>query len=100
SELCRQLAACAPASLTLVDHAEYNLFRIESELRGQFPGLSLEACLGDVSRRADIAGVCRSMTPHVVFHAAAYKHVTMTERAAVAAARTNIIGTAETARAA
>ena len=33
SELARQLASCAPASLTLVDHAEYNLFRVEHRLR-------------------------------------------------------------------
>ena len=37
SELARQLAACEPASLTLVDHAEYNLFRIERRLRGRVP---------------------------------------------------------------
>lgn len=100
AELCRQLAACVPDTLTIVDHAEYNLFRIESELREHFPSLSLDVCLGDVSRRADIASLCKAARPNTVFHAAAYKHVTMTERAVVAAARTNIIGTAETARAA
>jgi len=36
----------------------------------------------------------------VVYHAAAYKHVTITERAAVPAIRTNVLGTLETARAA
>jgi FlaA1/EpsC-like NDP-sugar epimerase len=100
SELSRQLAACSPASLMLVDHAEYNLFRIERRLRAEFPHLMIETALGDVSRRADIRAACVTARPHAVYHAAAYKHVPMTETSVIAAARTNILGTAETIRAA
>jgi FlaA1/EpsC-like NDP-sugar epimerase len=100
SELARQVAACDPASLTLVDHAEDNLFRIERRLRSEFPHVSIDAILGDVSRRADIRSACLSSRPHVVYHAAAYKHVPITESSVVAAARTNVLGTAETVRAA
>jgi FlaA1/EpsC-like NDP-sugar epimerase len=100
SELARQLAACGPASLTLVDHAEYNLFRIERRLRAEFPHIEIDAMLGDVSRRADIRAACMAARPHAVYHAAAYKHVPLTETAVVAAVRTNVLGTAETIRAA
>jgi len=100
SELARQLASCNPASLTLVDHAEYNLFRIEHRLRAEFPTVALNAVLGDVSRRADIRSACLASRPHTVYHAAAYKHVPITEASVVAAARTNVLGTAETIRAA
>ena len=100
SELARQFAACEPASLTLVDHAEYNLSRIERRLRAEFPKLTFEAVVGDVSRRADIRHACLIARPHVVYHAAAYKHVPITEVAVIAAARTNVLGTAETIRAA
>jgi FlaA1/EpsC-like NDP-sugar epimerase len=100
SELARQIAGCQPAHLVLFDHAEYQLFRIEAELRDLFPGLKLTVCLGDVSRRVDIHDACRDLQPHVVFHAAAYKHVTLAERAIVAAARTNVLGTVHTLRAA
>jgi len=100
SELARQLAACAPASLTLVDHAEYNLFRIEHQLRAECPSLAITAVLGDVSRRADIRAACLAARPHTVYHAAAYKHVPITEASVVAAARTNVLGTVETIRAA
>ena len=55
SELARQIAGCQPAQLVLFDHAEYNLFRIEAELREMFPALPLTVCLGDVSRQVDIA---------------------------------------------
>ena len=40
SELARQLASCGPSSLTLVDHAEYNLFRVEHRLRAEHPELA------------------------------------------------------------
>ena len=99
-ELVRQLAQCGPASLTLVDHSEYHLFQIERELRESLPQVRANAVLGDVTRRADIQTVCQRVRPHVVFHAAAYKHVTMAERSVVAAARVNVLGAVETARAA
>ena len=100
SELARQLAACAPASLTLVDHAEYNLFRVERRLRAEFPKLEVKAVLGDVSRRADIRARVSHHAPPCRYHAAAYKHVPIAEVAVVAAARTNMLGTVETIRAA
>src|SRR5439155_2244345 len=100
SELARQLAACGPASLTLFDHAEYNLFRVERELRQDFPDVNIVAVLGDVSRRADIRGACRTARPHAVYHAAAYKHVPIAERSIVSAARINVLGTVETVAAA
>jgi FlaA1/EpsC-like NDP-sugar epimerase len=99
-ELARQLAECRPASLTLFDHSEYLLFRIEQELRERHPDLALDAVVGDITRRADIAGACRIARPHAVYHAAAYKHVTITERCVVPAARVNVLGTVETALAA
>jgi FlaA1/EpsC-like NDP-sugar epimerase len=99
-ELARQLASCAPSSLTLVDHAEYNLFRVEHHLRAEFGAVSITAVLGDVSRRSDIRAACLAARPHTVYHAAAYKHVPITEVSVVAAARANVLGTVETIRAA
>jgi O-antigen biosynthesis protein WbqV len=100
SELTRQIVACRPGRLTLFDQSEYAVFRLESELREQHPGLDVDVVLGDVSRRADVRAACAALGPHVVYHAAAYKHVTITERASVPAVRTNVLGTYETARAA
>ena len=100
SELTRQVAACDPERLVLLDHSEYAVFRLESELRAQYPALRVDVVLGDVTRRSDMRAVCASLRPHVVYHAAAYKHVTITERSAVPAIRTNVLGTLETAQAA
>jgi FlaA1/EpsC-like NDP-sugar epimerase len=99
-ELSRQLASCRPARLTLMDHSEYALFSIERELRAAYPELGLDAVLGDVSRRADVRAVFRLARPQAVYHAAAYKHVPIVERAIVPSLRTNVLGALETATAA
>jgi FlaA1/EpsC-like NDP-sugar epimerase len=44
--------------------------------------------------------VMRTVRPHVVYHAAAYKHVTMAERGPAAAVRVNVLGSTCVARAA
>ena len=95
SELARTVAACAPAHLTLVDQSEYGLFRLQQQLREQSPSLSFEVALADVTRPSSMARVVGRSRPEFVFHAAAYKHVSMAETAACAAARVNVLGTAE-----
>src|SRR5688572_6076853 len=95
SELTRQIAACGPERLVLVDPCEYSVFRVETGLRERHPDLDVEVVLGDVSRRTDMRAACLSLRPHVVYHAAAYKHVTITERSIVPAIRTNVLGTLE-----
>lgn len=100
SELCRQLAALGPSRLIVFENNEYNLYRIERELRLAFPDLTLDAVLGDVREPVAIEHVFATAKPQVVFHAAAYKHVPMLEGQAREAVRNNVLGTklmAETA---
>ncbi len=92
SELARVLASCEPATLALVDHSELALFNIEREMRGRWPDIHVEPWLMDASRAPGIAKACREARPDVVYHAAAYKHVTMAERAPAAALGANVLG--------
>ncbi|MBE0596462.1 MAG: polysaccharide biosynthesis protein [Desulfuromonadales bacterium] len=93
SEICRQVAAFAPDRLILLDHAETPLFHIEQELRHHFPTLPLAPCLADVRDRSGIQALFALYRPEVVFHAAAYKHVPMSECNPVEAVRNNVFGT-------
>jgi len=93
SELARAIAACAPSRLTLVDHSEYALFQIERELTSRYPDLPLEPVLGDITRPRVVRTACSAASPDVVFHAAAYKHVTMLERDLCAGVHANVLGT-------
>jgi len=94
AELARQIASCGPELLTLVDNSEHQLFQIERELADAWPHVPLNPVLADVTRPATVHLAFRRARPGVVFHAAAYKHVTMAERAACAAARVNVLGAA------
>lgn len=100
SELARQIAGCRPARLTLFEQSEYNLFRIEQELLEDFPGVEIDPVLGDIRRRRSVRAALQAARPHAVYHAAAYKHVTMTERAVCAAVEANVLGALTVARAA
>jgi FlaA1/EpsC-like NDP-sugar epimerase len=93
SELARQIAACEPARLVLVDHSEHALFCLDQHLTETNPNVVIEPVLCDVTRTVSVSRLVRRTRPDLVFHAAAYKHVTMAERHVVAAARANVLGT-------
>jgi len=100
SELCRQILAFNPACLLLFELSEYNLYSINRELRGIAPEAAIVPLLGSVADDARVREVLRTWHPHVVFHAAAYKHVPLVERNVLEGIRNNIIGTLVTAEAA
>jgi FlaA1/EpsC-like NDP-sugar epimerase len=94
SELCRQVARYRPARLVLVELSEFNLYTIEQELSHRFPDLELVRLIGDVKDLVQLQCVFDVWKPHIVFHAAAYKHVPlMEEHNAWAALRNNTLGT-------
>jgi FlaA1/EpsC-like NDP-sugar epimerase len=93
AELGRQIARCLPARLVLVEQSEHNLFQIERELRQLVPSVPVDVVLGDVTRRV-VRNAVLATRPDVIYHAAAYKHVTMVERAVCPAIETNVLGTA------
>ncbi len=93
SEICRQVAVFDPECMVLFDNAETPLFHIENELMAKFPGISLVSSLGDIRNRSKVDFVFSHYRPDVVFHAAAYKHVPMSESNSVVVAENNILGT-------
>ena len=101
SELCRQVARFRPARLVLFEQNEFNLYALEQELGEQFAGLPLVRLIGDVKDLQQLRFTFSRWQPHVVFHAAAYKHVPlMEEDNAWAALRNNVLGTYHAALAA
>ncbi len=92
SELCRQLADLDPERLVLVENNENNLFDIEGELRPKL-GTRAVAALADVRDKDEVDRLFAHHRPHVVFHAAAYKHVPMMELHPACAIENNVGGT-------
>ncbi|UFS71299.1 polysaccharide biosynthesis protein [Geomonas sp. RF6] len=93
SEICRQVAHFSPSKIILLDNAETPLFYVEKELSASFPDLRVIPMLGDVKNQERVEAIFSDFDPEVVFHAAAYKHVAMTEYNPAEAILNNVQGT-------
>lgn len=96
SEICRQLLRYRPAVIVLYEVSEFHLFEIERELRGlaRDTGIEIIACAGDVRRAEQLRNaIRRAGSVDLFYHAAAYKHVDLMERNAIACFQNNVIGT-------
>ena len=100
SEICRQVARLVPERLILFERAEPALFNILRELRQSFPKLDIIPVLGDVTDSQRVEATLQDSTPHVIFHAAAHKHVPLVEENPGEAIRNNVMGTRTVADAA
>jgi FlaA1/EpsC-like NDP-sugar epimerase len=95
SEICRQVAKQNPKRIVMFDNSELALYNIDRELPGNAP------VLGDVSHYKDVHETFADHDIDVVYHAAAYKHVTLVQKNPHIARRVNVDGTrivASTAR--
>ena len=93
SELVRQIASFAPQRIILFELGEYNLYAIDRELAEHFPDLPRKAIIADVRNEEQTRMIFAVEQPDLVFHAAALKHVPLSESNAEEAILTNIIGT-------
>ncbi len=92
SELARQALRFGPRRLVLLDVDESRLYETYLELRGDKPNRPVMAICN--LRNADkLQSVFAEHRPHLVIHAAAYKHVPLMELAPDEAVLTNILGT-------
>jgi FlaA1/EpsC-like NDP-sugar epimerase len=100
SEMCRQLCVFEPKRLLLVEQAENPLFYIERELCKQFPSVSIEAVVCNITDSMRVSQVFCEHKPQVVIHAAAHKHVPLMELNSSEAVKNNVLGTQTVADAA
>jgi FlaA1/EpsC-like NDP-sugar epimerase len=118
SELCRQIAACQPHTLLLIENSEFALYQIHRELvallgseidplEGAGPSddraataVRLVPLLASVQDEARIIQIMQTWCPDTVYHAAAYKHVPLVEHNPSQGLRNNVWGTWVCARAA
>nr|MBI3612748.1 polysaccharide biosynthesis protein [Nitrospirota bacterium] len=93
SELCRQISRYKPELLVLFERHENSLYALDLELRETFPQVRVLPMIGDTNTAERVAEVFGASAPHLVFHAAAHKHVPLMERNPGEAVRNNILGT-------
>ncbi len=98
SELCRQIAACDPKKLIIVDIYENNAYAIQQELVRKYGGkLDLSVQIASVRDAQRMDKIFETYRPEIVFHAAAHKHVPLMEHAPMEAIKNNVFGTYNTA---
>ncbi len=103
SELARQILLQRPRALLLLDRHEHGLYELDRELRQLADSLGIKPChtliLQDVTDEARVRSLLAGFAVEVVFHAAAYKHVTFVEQNIATGVRNNVFGTLAVARA-
>lgn len=101
SELCRQIASLNPAQLIIIDVYENNAYSIQQELLRKYGNeLCLKVEIASVRDVEKVNVLFLKYKPHIVFHAAAHKHVPLMETAPEEAIKNNVLGTYNVAMAA
>ncbi len=99
SELSRQLLNLDINSLILFDNNEYNLFKISNEFKKfiekdkELKKINIYFILGDICDFNKLNNTFIKHKPDIVFHSAAYKHVSILENNQYEAFKNNILGT-------
>jgi FlaA1/EpsC-like NDP-sugar epimerase len=121
SELCRQMAEHGASELVLLGHGEYSIFRITNELlrwsraRHRLTELQqaketdpdieedaqdalsepprIHSLIADIRDENRLEAIFQKYKPHIVFHAAAHKHVPLMEQNLEEAVSNNVAGT-------
>ena len=93
SEIVRQIAACKPAELVLVDQAETPMHDVRIHLSKLYPEIKSHTIVANICNSSHMEELFKQFKPEYVFHAAAYKHVPMMEDNPSEAVQNNIYGT-------
>lgn len=93
SEIVRKVCSYNPKSIVMLDNSEYLLYLIELEISALYPDIDKSAILADVRNALNIQHIMRTHKPDIVFHAAAIKHVPLSESNPGYAFDVNVMGT-------
>ena len=89
SEICKQCLKYGVSELIMVEHSEFNLYKIGEDTRDK----RTVSKLVNITNLKDFEEVFEEFKPEIVIHAAAYKHVPLCELNPRSAVENNILGT-------
>ncbi len=93
SEISRQVVKHKASKVILLDSNEYSLFTIKNEIKQMNSNSGIYSVLGNVTNKKRIMDVLSAFEVQTVYHAAAYKHVSIVEENPFEAVFNNILGT-------
>ncbi|MCR6577189.1 UDP-N-acetylglucosamine 4,6-dehydratase (configuration-retaining) [Campylobacter insulaenigrae] len=91
SELCKQCIKFGAKHLIMLDHSEYNLYKISEDLSAHKE--KIEAVMTSILDKEALEKILADNKIDLILHAAAYKHVPLCEQNPHSAILNNIIGT-------
>jgi FlaA1/EpsC-like NDP-sugar epimerase len=92
SELCIQIINLKPRYLILMDNSELNLYNLQENLNIK-KNISIEFVLGDCSDPIILEKIFKKVKIDIVYHAAAYKHVSILESNIIVSFKNNVLST-------
>ena len=98
SEIIRQIIYFEPRSICLLDNSEYALYTIQLELNQKKFKTNILPIIKDIKSFDCMNQVFSDFNPDIVFHAAALKHVPLSETNKCETFLTNVIGTQNVAK--
>ena len=93
SELCRQIIKLKPQKLLLLELSEYALFNISEELKKIGHNIKIIPLLINIQNSSRLNSVFETFKIDTVYHAAAYKHVSLVEENICESVKNNVFGT-------
>lgn len=93
SEISRQVSKNNPKNIILLDNHEYALFSIKNEIEKTYPNIKVFSVLANVTNKERLLKILNTFMVQTVYHAAAYKHVSLVEENPFEAVTNNIFGT-------
>jgi len=95
SEIVRQIVSHNPEMVIVVDNAETPVFELQQSVLKKFPANKdkVKFIVADITNIGRMERIFETCKPHMVFHAAAYKHVPLMEDFPEEAFRVNVLGT-------
>lgn len=102
SEICRQVTKFYPKKIILLGHGENSIYSIKMELQETLHNTEIEVYseIADIQDGEKMMFIMKKYRPHIVYHAAAHKHVPLMEQNPEEAVKNNVIGTMNVAQAA
>lgn len=99
SEISRQVVKNNPKKIILLDSNEYALFSIKKEIE-KIKDEKVYSVLASVTNKSRMSDIYKTFKVDTIYHAAAYKHVSIVEENPFEAVTNNIFGTKISAEAA
>ena len=100
AEICDRVVTFGAARLLILENSESALHGVLERLAAKSGATTVEGRIADVRDRERIVRLIKAAEPHLVFHAAALKHVPIVEREWDEGIRTNVFGSVNVADAA